>query len=136
VRVIARRADQSLIVASGVTKAPEVKLALTLGRWTHIAAVFDAPSGTAITYIDGEVAAVSEIPVDVAPRPGNTAVGSWHRPQHPYAWPGEFRGRIDEVTIWDRALPQSEIQQLCRNGRPELDMSGGNMGGTVTQAAR
>ncbi len=89
-------------------------------EWMHLAGVFD---GTKLTlYVNGD-AAVTHHTTDVPARgiEGNYAVWhpncnlsvgarelncGWHFPVT-----GEkfFNGSIDEVRVWDRALPQSEI---------------------------
>jgi Concanavalin A-like lectin/glucanases superfamily len=77
--------------------------ALELGSWQHIAATYDG--GRVRFYVNGEL--VGNAPVaDILSTDGALRIGDadlW--------WSDEgFKGRIDEVRIYDRALSDAEVQ--------------------------
>ena len=77
--------------------------ALVLNRWTHLATTYDGQ--VVRSYVDGvERAAVATVgPINVsagALRMGGNSM-----------WGDFFKGRIDEVRLYNRALPAAEIQQ-------------------------
>jgi glucose/arabinose dehydrogenase len=77
---------------------------LTAGRWTHLAAVYDA--STLRLYVDGQLV---DTRTGVAAPPATTGVlrigGSG-------VWSGEqFDGLIDEIRVYDRALTAADVAQ-------------------------
>ncbi|MGD0651989.1 MAG: M4 family metallopeptidase [Verrucomicrobiia bacterium] len=88
--------------------------AVATQQWKHVAAVFDASTGTMQAYIDGQLAAQTNTIV----RPfrnlvgggvaiGNHSLGSYAQP---------FNGLIDELAVYNRALSASEIQAIYAAG--------------------
>jgi hypothetical protein len=83
-------------------------------EWVHVAAVFDAVSGSMQAYVNGELAAQTNTPV----RPfqelagGGAAIGGASAGQSGYS----FNGLIDELSVYDRALTASEIQAIYDAG--------------------
>lgn len=86
-------------------------------QWTHILAVVDGAAGTLTFYRDG----LRQPPG--APPPGATLgpikpgsdtlfMGRWHREGR------LFKGDLDDVVIYDRALDSSEVAELARNAAP------------------
>lgn len=90
------------------------KAGLSLNRWHHIAAVFD--QAQLRLYVDGELQAVksysrkNRFNKDVSLR-----IGARTDP------PGKecFKGLIDDVAIWDRALTVEEIKKIQSMGATE-----------------
>ncbi len=85
-----------------------------VGRWVHIAATRDR--STVSLYVDGlleNTASYSFVPVA-----GNRHlfIGSIGSP--PYAWEGRFKGQIDDVRIYDKALSTEEVLRLCHEVSP------------------
>ncbi|HEX3131761.1 MAG TPA: LamG domain-containing protein [Thermoanaerobaculia bacterium] len=79
------------------------------GRWTHLAGTYD---GQEIRlYVDGALAAVTPAVGNMTQCNEKVALGS-RRSFDQYFFPG----RLDEVTIFDRALSASEIQALAAAG--------------------
>lgn len=85
--------------------------AIPLGQWKHVAGVFDATTGTMQIYIDG----VLSTKINTAVRP--------FRDLNSNANPGVtignaidyvqgFKGMIDEVSVFNRALSAEEIQGI------------------------
>jgi hypothetical protein len=96
----------STTVTSGSTDAT-----VPTGRWTHVAAVIDSDGGT--IYVDGEPETTLEgfsgefDAIDG----GELALGAFGLSGSEY-----FNGRIDEVTLYDRALSDAEVAALGRVG--------------------
>jgi len=90
------------------------------GRWTHIAEVVSMVQGTQTIYVNGMLAMESKIIKGVPIQPATARIGNW-LPTKNYSSPRRaFRGRIDELAIWNRALSQSEIRSQIASGQPNL----------------
>jgi hypothetical protein len=74
---------------------------LSVMEWSHLAATYEA--GGLKLYVNGELAAENDLegPIQVTDTPVRIG-GTW-------TWDDAFRGRIDEVRIYNRALSGSEI---------------------------
>lgn len=89
-----------------------------LGRWTHLATVYDSESARVTHYIDGEN--VGELPIasdNFKLRFGKTEIGNWGTPMN-YS-PQKirnFNGQIDELTLFSKVLTAKEIQSLYKRG--------------------
>ncbi len=101
------------------------------GVWTHIAAVFDGGSQTAILYINGRSvgqATNAQYPPTELQRPRSNElfirVGSTSGRSDNASY-RTFRGQIDEYKMWDRVLTETEIR--CQMHNPLL----GNESGLV-----
>jgi hypothetical protein len=79
---------------------------ITAGNWHHIAATYDAAARGLKLFVDGALAALAD---DVAGA-AFTSINVGRR-EASQDWP--FRGDVDDVTIFDRALPANVIQQLA-----------------------
>jgi len=77
------------------------------GAWRHLAIVFEQPK--CYLYVNGVLHEVAEMvmPLSRAPAAGRS-LGGW--------WAGHFKGAIDEVRLYNRALSEREI--LARAGLP------------------
>ncbi|MFK7737038.1 MAG: LamG domain-containing protein [Pirellulaceae bacterium] len=89
-----------------------------LGRWTHLATVYDSDSAQVTHYINGE--SVGELPITKDKfklRFGETEIGNWGTPMN-YS-PQKirnFNGQIDELTVFSNALSAKEIHSLYADG--------------------
>jgi hypothetical protein len=84
---------------------------LPLNQWRHVAATYDG--GTVRLYINGALEASAPHSGPVRHNPSTTAVGckiTGGACNYP------FRGLVDEVEIFDRALTQGEIKALYAAG--------------------
>jgi len=90
--------------------------AMPLNQWTHVALTYDQPSGVARLYANGTNMATvnlgsftpwTSLPLNIGYRP----IGSIHT----YAGK-RFVGRMDEVSVYNRALSPAEIQLLFYAG--------------------
>lgn len=92
--------------------------ALTNGRWTHVAMVYDGglPSASRVTlYVDGAaVGTGAENSASIADVTSPLVVGCL-----PLTLPAQgFVGTMDEVAIWHRALGAGEVGALARATGP------------------
>jgi hypothetical protein len=77
--------------------------ALPTGTWTHLAVTYD---GAAIRlYVNGVSVAVAARTGDLATTTNSLQIGG------DSIYGQYFKGLIDEVRVYDRALSQTEIQQ-------------------------
>ena len=99
----------------------EVGKPVDLGKWRHVVSVISQPQGTSEIYIDGEIAHQSALSSPGLLAPGSCQLGNWlRRPDWPHSPVRAFKGRIDELAIWNRALSKSEIEGHYEAGRPNL----------------
>lgn len=76
---------------------------LPLNQWTHVAMTFDGSSQT--LYINGTVAATSAVSGEIQNSTFPLSIGGNS------LWANEsFQGKIDEVRVYNMAVPQSKIQ--------------------------
>lgn len=94
---------------------------IPLNNWTHVAATYDAASGTARLFINGVQDSIKSIYTgqNVSPAPGDLRLGADRSGLNPAYF---FRGWLDEVRIWDEPRSQSQIAALRfdRVGSPRL----------------
>ena len=85
---------------------------LESSTWHHVAAVFDAAS-ECILYVNGDI---DSLTTDFNPAcslvPNSAPLRIGARP----GWGRFYKGNIDQVSYWTRALPQSEIINLMCSG--------------------
>jgi hypothetical protein len=82
------------------------------GRWYHLVGVRDVASGTLKLYVDGQLAGTQNACVGSAAT-GNTMIGRAKFGGNPVDF---WRGAIDQVHIYDRALPDAEVSSLYQSG--------------------
>ena len=75
---------------------------VSVGRWQHVAAVFDPAAGTVRFYKNGAEAVIRELGYDKST--GNVTIGA-RTPEGA----GSFDGAIDEVRVYRRALSADEV---------------------------
>ena len=86
-----------------------------LNAWTHIAAVYDQPSGTRWIYLNGtNAASCITTPIFVLNSIADFAIGG--RLSSSTIFVDPFAGSIDEVSLYNRALSQAEIQNIYNVG--------------------
>jgi hypothetical protein len=96
---------------------------VTVSNWTHLAITYDAGTDTKSLWVDGVVSVTSNVPQSGPTQysPNGTVemknlhIGSGQDDGSNFF----FSGNIDDVSIWDTALSQSEIQNIMNNGIPE-----------------
>jgi len=89
------------------------------GQWSHVVMVMSAKENRAEVYVNGVVVNRSEFPDTVRVTPGLCRLGNWLRdPEWAHAPVRALRGRIDELAVWNRPLPEKEIQEIMKIGQP------------------
>ena len=98
---------------------PESKRAIIedLGRWVHLATVYDAKSATVRFFIDGSFD--SEVALDVAPPAvlGPAQIGNWQIANSRFE-DRRLSGRLDELVIVKRTMDADEIAAWVEAGSP------------------
>jgi hypothetical protein len=85
------------------------------GAWTHVAATLDDATGLMTLYTNAVVAAQTTTtvrplgPLDPNYQPG---VGIGNHSSQPGVFNFPFRGRIDELSVYSRALSVTELQAI------------------------
>jgi subtilisin-like proprotein convertase family protein len=88
---------------------------LTLNAWNHVAATYDSATGIRHIYANGvNVLSHTNAPVDVYNSITPVTIGAWLR--GPGEIEGYFPGLIDEVSLYNRALSDSEVNAIYSNG--------------------
>lgn len=90
-----------------------------LGRWTHLATVYDSESAQVSHYINGKSVGESSITTDrFKLRFGETEIGNWGTPvKYSPQKIRNFNGQIDEFTLFSKALTAKQIQSIYTSGR-------------------
>jgi len=83
------------------------------GRWYHLVGVRDTVSDELKLYVDGQLVGTATSCADIDAK-GNTVIG---RANFGGNQVDHWRGAIDEVRVFDRALSDSEVAELFRTGR-------------------
>ncbi|MER5415003.1 LamG-like jellyroll fold domain-containing protein [Streptomyces virginiae] len=87
---------------------------LALNQWTHLLGVYDATAKTATLYVNGANPVTVASP-SVWPARGSLELGRMH-------WRGtftdEWKGALDEVKVWDRALTAGEATDVAADRTP------------------
>ncbi len=91
-----------------------------LGKWAHVALVVSARTRSSRIHVNGTLSRERHWRGDQVVRPGPCRVGNWlPDPKDKFAT-RPFRGQIDELAVWGRALPEDELKRLVEAGRPGL----------------
>lgn len=94
---------------------------LPIGTWNHVAMVISIKDRIRRVYANGKLVRHGDMNRDVSIRPGLCRLGNWL----PAASQLEkrtraFRGKIDELAIWNRALTVGELRELVEAGRQNV----------------
>jgi hypothetical protein len=92
-----------------------------LGRWVHLAVVYDRDGGEVVHYVDGRPVAQLLMQADLPLRIGTAELGNWNpatfRTKSPVR---NFTGCVDEFVLLSRPLTAEEVERLYLQGRPPL----------------
>lgn len=115
-----RRASPAVTAAYSTPKRTVEWLGsrLPIGRWIHWVVTIDKGEGKIQHYVNGSLACISRItPKTTILKPGKCLIGRWNSdnksPEN-----RDFKGRIDEMSMWRIVLPESEIKSLYEDGMP------------------
>ncbi|MDF1756379.1 MAG: FecR domain-containing protein [Verrucomicrobiales bacterium] len=90
-----------------------------LGRWLHLAAVYDAGSGVIHLYRDGElVSSSAPFPKKLPLRLGPSEIGNWQSREDGALRLRTFNGRFDEFLISRRPFSSDEVREHYEGGNP------------------
>ncbi|HUP80348.1 MAG TPA: LamG-like jellyroll fold domain-containing protein, partial [Pirellula sp.] len=97
-------------VQGGVTKDTIIGDPLPIGTWNHVAMVISLPDHNRRVYANGKLVRYGDMDREVSIRPGMCRLGNW-LPAASYfeKRTRAFRGKIDEMAIWNRALTEREL---------------------------
>jgi Concanavalin A-like lectin/glucanases superfamily/FecR protein len=106
-------------VGDGGHRSPTVLGPGDLGRWVHLATVYDSRRNLITHYLDGAPVSRGSLLVPTPLRIGHADIGNWNvsRPQFPDKI-RSLNGRIDEFAILSRALGDEEIRRMYELGKP------------------
>ncbi len=86
-----------------------------LDKWSHVAGTYDKSTGTRRIYVNGNLVGERIDPtVTITQGIADLTTGVWSTP--PGYAQQYFPGRIDEVSIYNRALSQAELQAIYTAG--------------------
>ena len=84
------------------------------GTWQHLAVIFEQPRY--YFYLNGALREVGELAAPVSrTRGGGRSIGGW--------WAGHFKGAIDEVRLYNRALSEREIVAHAAPSSPPAEQT-------------
>jgi hypothetical protein len=83
-----------------------------IGRWMHLAVVYDSEAKTTRFYLNGRFDSESRETTAHPARLGPAQIGNWNRTDR------KLSGRVDEILILGRAMSDAEIQSLFESGNP------------------
>ncbi len=94
-----------------------IMTSVSQGIWYHVVATRNS-SGTMKLYLDGELKGIKEAPNANTTNESLFTIGGWANPDITSAWStGEiFKGFLDEVSVYNRALSQSEVKAIFNAG--------------------
>jgi len=90
-----------------------------LGRWVHLAVVYDKQTNVIAHYLDGKRVSQGSLRVPTTVRIGPANLGNWNPgPDFQKNSRRSLNGRIDEFVILRRALTDDEVKQMYEMGKP------------------
>ena len=108
------------VVVAGSFKDKVVGSAVQVGAWAHVASVISTPTRSQQIYVNGNLVRERKWQNDEKIRPGSCRIGNWLPETKDRLANRAFRGRIDELAVWNRALTLQEITQMVDAGRPGM----------------
>ncbi|MEQ8848265.1 LamG-like jellyroll fold domain-containing protein [Botrimarina sp.] len=98
--------------------SPSVLRLLDVGRWLHVACVYDGGEKRVTHYLDGKPVARLPIEEETKIRFGAAEIGNWVGEGFVDHTVRSLNGRIDELLLFSRPLSGKEIGELYVQGRP------------------
>ena len=87
------------------------------GRWQHLAATFDGQAHLMALYVDGQLAASQRAPDSLHYTTHEVSIGS-RKSKEGALYDLPFKGIIDDVRVYDRALSTNEVRALYEAAGP------------------
>lgn len=91
-------------------------IVLPNGSWYHVALTYDTVTDARRVYINGTLNASDTYAAGIIP----TAAASWQIGRDPFAANRDFDGRIDDLSLWTRALTADEIAAVYDSGTDSI----------------
>ena len=99
--------------------SPELFHPRRVGVWTFVATTYDNHGGKVRHFLNGREMSTESLVGRQTLRIGKADIGNWGLPIANGSWPvRNFVGRIDEMTLWNVALTESELLEIYQNTRP------------------
>jgi signal transduction histidine kinase len=103
--------------ATGSPSTPVISAVAPSGRWQHLIATFDGQAHWMALYVDGRLAGSQHAPDSLQCTTHEVSIGCRESNQgSPYNLP--FKGIIDDVRIYNRALSAVEVRTLYDSAGP------------------
>ncbi|MCM8541363.1 MAG: FecR domain-containing protein [Lentisphaeraceae bacterium] len=103
---------------NGNTFSPKVIKPEDLGRWIHVATVYNAEKKEIVHFLNGKVVIRDQIEKLQTITLGNSEIGNWHCNPHTGHAIRSLNGRLDEFIIFSSPLSDKEIQDIYQQGTP------------------
>ncbi|WP_405589918.1 LamG-like jellyroll fold domain-containing protein [Streptomyces sp. NBC_01190] len=88
------------------------------GQWTHLTGVYNQTTGTITIYVNG----VGSTPVAAPSVPDVRGVMQFGRMLWKDTYADAWKGALDEVKVWDRALSGTEAATVAADGTPSTGL--------------
>lgn len=107
-------------IGQGIARDRHAAPIVKTGRWMHLAVSIDTTTRKCITWVDGTIASQSTLKPNTLLNLDTCFLGDWvdTRPEEIRADRRSFKGRMDEIAIWRRALTEAEVKGFYRAGSP------------------
>lgn len=103
--------------------SPVIFTRSNLGRWHHLAVTYDNCSGEAIQFVDGKKVSHDSSELYQPGRKivyGSCELGNWGLPAQGHQFPiRNLNGCLDEFSIYNTALTQTEVRKMYEAGKQE-----------------
>ena len=99
--------------------SPSVLGPVDLGRWVHLACVYNGKEGYVSHFLDGKEVSRESIRKATRLRVGAAEIGNWVPKDLTDYRIRSLNGRVDEFILLDSALSQEEITSIYEAGRPQ-----------------
>jgi hypothetical protein len=99
--------------------SPSVLGPKDLGRWVHLACVYDANDGSVSHYVDGNEVSREKIRIPTKLRIGPAEIGNWVPQDLREYRLRSLNGRIDEFILFSDALSKEQIHAIYEAGTPQ-----------------
>ncbi len=101
-------------------RSPPVIGPADLGRWVHLACVYDAADGVVRHFLDGNEVSSELISKPQKLRIGPCEIGNWTPEDYRVNRIRSLNGRIDEFGVYNVALSADQIYEIFAAGKPRL----------------
>ena len=103
---------------NGNTFSPKVIQPEDLGRWIHVATVYNSQKKEVVHFLNGKAVVRDTIEKLQTITLGNSEIGNWHCNPNTGNAIRSLNGRLDEFIIFSSPLSDNEILNIYQNGLP------------------